>query len=65
MELALPRLVIKATVTNHVHRIIPQLDIELASGFDKRGFIENTKSYFGLTKMPLYVTIRNAEITST
>ncbi|KAI8931832.1 hypothetical protein NX059_011468 [Plenodomus lindquistii] len=35
--------------------MVTKFDFEIAPGFDKRSFIEDTKAYFGLTKVPLPV----------
>lgn len=46
------------SLTDRSHdSLIPQFDFELAPGFDKRGFIEDTKAFFGLTKLPLVVKV--------
>ncbi|KAH7095538.1 cytochrome P450 [Paraphoma chrysanthemicola] len=35
--------------------MVTKFDFEIAPGFDKRNFIENTQAFFGLTKLPLPV----------
>jgi hypothetical protein len=40
--------------------VIPLFDFQLAPGFDKRAFIEDTKGFFGLRKMPLLVSVTRA-----